>query len=474
MSELETFVLTYLEDMGGIVEPAGHGVHEVLLPEDSAERWHVSAYQRLTFSDTQQPNVTRLSYNHPWVEQLSAEALAQPASARLYINNLRLDKGGLDELAASQWVVINGRVTPQKRATVGRVRSAYVRFNFKASISSDEKRELLVSVLMNAQTGYAAAEANLIEVRATAVNPDDVLRSLPEAPLQWHLAGAAAPEPSPWIQPALQGLLARAQTAAMANLHEELVGLRKRVARFRELDEARLNEYFDELQRDLEHRLSSAPAERRAGLQDKLAAVQQERAHKLADVAGRYQVRVQLHLINLLVIYQAKMIMPVIISNRAAEVSAYAVWDPVLHRLEPLPCNVCGQPMMRLALCHNGHLAHEECLTPACVDCKRLFCQQCQADMGECVVCRRPLCRHSRITCPECKRGVCQEHRNLCHANQGQPVDLTSPAPAPPQPQPQPSPPPAPPAKTPPHSPRRRPKLQPPRSRRNPCPLNPK
>jgi hypothetical protein len=142
----------------------------------------------------------------------------------------------------------------------------------------------------------------------------------------------------------------------MANLHEELVGLRKRVARFRELDEARLNEYFDELQRDLQHRLSSAPTERRAGLQDKLAAVQQERAHKLADVAGRYQVRLQLHLINLLVIYQAKMIMPVIISNRAAEVSAYAVWDPVLHRLEPLPCNVCGQPMMRLALCHNGHL----------------------------------------------------------------------------------------------------------------------
>jgi hypothetical protein len=72
-----------------------------------------------------------------------------------------------------------------------------VRFNFKASISSDEKRELLVSVLMDAQTGYAAAESNLIEIRATAVNPDDVLRSLPEAPLQWHLAGATAPEPAP-------------------------------------------------------------------------------------------------------------------------------------------------------------------------------------------------------------------------------------------------------------------------------------
>lgn len=439
MSELETFVLTYLEDVGGVVESAGHGVHEVLLPEDSAERWGVPIYQRLVFADSQQPDVTRLSYNHPWVEQLTAEALARPAIARLYINNLRLDKGELDGLAASQWVVVNGRVTPQKRATVARVRSTYVRFNFKAAILSDEKQERLVSVLLDAQTGYAAVDAAGVEMRATAPSPDEVLRSLPEAPLQWRQSGAVAPEASPLTLTALQGLLARAQTAATMALHDELMALRKRVTRFRELDEARLNEYFDELRRDLEHRLGSAPPERRASLEDKLAAVQQERAHKLADVAGRYQVRVQLSLINLLVIQQAKLVMPITISNRATEVSAYAVWDPVLHRLEPLPCNVCGQPLARLALCHNGHLAHEECLTPPCVDCKRLFCQLCREDMGECVVCHRPLCRHSRIACPECKRGTCQEHRNLCHANQGQPADLTRLA-APPLPPPLPVP----------------------------------
>jgi hypothetical protein len=45
--------------------------------------------------------------------------------------------------------------------------------------------------------------------------------------------------------------------------------------------------------------------------------------------------------------------------------------------------------------------------------------------VGECDVCRRPLCRHSRIACDECGRGTCREHVGLCHANEGQPVDLS-------------------------------------------------
>ena len=442
MSELETFVLSYLEDAGGLVEPLADGVHEVLMPDAIAERWGVPAHQRVAFAESHQPDVTRLSYNHPWVERLVAEAQGQPATTRLYINRLRLDKSELAELAAGQWVVLNGRVTPQKRATTARVRSTYVRFNFKAAILSDEKQEQLVSVLMDAQNGYHTVAAETIETRATAVEPDEVLRSLTDAPMQWQRSEASAPETMPLALPTLQGLLARAQTAVQLMLQDQLTALRKRIARFRELDEARLNEYFDGLQRDLEHRLNHAMPERRASLEDKLAAVQQERAHKLADVAARYQVRVQLTLLNLLVIQQAKLVVPVVVSNRATEVTVFAVWDPLMHRLEPLPCSVCGQPLSRLALCHNGHLAHEECLAPACVDCKRLFCRLCRNEVGECIVCHRPLCRHSRITCPDCKRGTCQAHRGLCHADQGEPVDLTRQG-APSEPPPPPPPPPA-------------------------------
>ncbi len=230
----------------------------------------------------------------------------------------------------------------------------------------------------------------------------------------------------------------RGKTAVLDELSAYLKELQKRVSRFRELDEARLTAYYDELERDLQHRLTTATSDRRAGLQDKLTAVKTERTHKLTDVAERYRVKLELTLINLMVIQQPKLIMPVRIENRTTKISRYAVWDPLLHRLEPPVCEVCGLPVKRAYLCHNGHVAHEACLAPACIDCKRVFCDHCADEIGTCDVCHEPLCNHSRILCPECGRTTCQAHQNLCHANDGQPVDLTvKTVPPPPKPEPQ-------------------------------------
>ncbi len=444
MSELETFVLGYLEQAGGIVEPAVYGIHEVLLPEEAAERWHTAVYQRLAFADTEDEAVTRLGYNHPLVEQMVEEARGQTASTQAYINGLCLNKKDLDKLAVKEWVVVNGRVSSQRRATLARARSSYVRFNFKTAVLSDEKQEQIVSVLMDAHTGYRVAGAELVEMQATAIEPDSVLQSLPDAPLRWRPRNNR-PLKKPLDQRTLAALLERAKTAVLHELSDHLKLLQKRVSRFRELDEARLTEYYDELERDLQHRLNRASADRRASLTDKLEAVKTERGHKLADIAERYQVRLDLTLLNLKVIQQPKLLMPVNIENRAAKISAYAVWDPLRHRLEPLVCTVCGRPIQRAYLCHNGHLAHEDCLAPGCIDCKRVFCRQCADEVGECEVCHEPLCSYSRISCHECGRGTCQAHQGMCHANDGQPVDLTvqttppEPEPAPPKPKPKPA-----------------------------------
>ena len=435
MSELENFVLDYLREAGSIVEPPAFGVHEVLLPETVAARWHVPAYLQLAFTDAEQDDATRLGYNHPLVEQMVQEAHGRSASTCLYITNLRLDKSGVDDLAVKNWVILNARAQPQKRSTMARVRNTYVRFNFKAAILSDEKRERLVSVLMDAHTGCRVADARPIETGATAVSPDNTLVALPDAPIRWQPKDSPTPK-APLAETTLTALLDRAQTAVLQEMRAELTALQKRVARFRQLDEARLTDYYATLEKDLQTRLRAASADRRAGLQDKITAVQSERRHKLADLSERYQVRIHLTLLNLLVIQQPKLIQPVQIANRSTQVSAYAVWDPLLRRLEPLHCQVCEQPGPRLHLCHNGHLAHDNCLAPACIDCKRVFCRDCAHDVGVCDVCHEPLCRHSQLTCSDCGRHTCQAHRGSCHADDGRPQDLTKQAAAPPEPAP--------------------------------------
>lgn len=439
MSELETFVIDYVQEVGGIAEPAGYGVYEILLPEPVAQRWQAPAYLQVTFADGRAEEVTRLGYNHPLVERMVQDAQRQTASTSLYVNGLRLQKSGVEEAALKGWAVINARVLPEKGATVARGRSTYVRFNFKAAILSHEKQERLASVLMDAHTGQRVEAAEQIETRATATEPDPLLASLRDAPVRWQPQGGPSLE-APLAQETLQALLERAKTAVLAEMAADLSELQKRVIRFHELDRARLTEYYDELERDLNRRLKTASPQRRDGLQDKLAAVQTERKHKLADLQERYQVRVNLTLLNLLVIQQPKLYVPVLIENRTTRIRVAAVWDPLLHRLEPLACGVCHKPVARAFLCHNGHLAHEDCLAPACVDCKRVFCRRCSDEIGACDVCQRPLCGHSRIECDTCDRGTCREHVGLCHAQDGQPVDLSAGKAAPPAAEPEPEP----------------------------------
>ena len=359
-------------------------------------------------------------------------AYDRSASTRFYINNLRADKSGVDDLAINSWVILNARAQQRKRSTVARVRSSYVRFNFKAAILSDEKQERLVSVLMDAHSGSHVADSELIERQATAVSADATLTSLHDAPMRWQPKDGPKLK-SPLDQATLTALLDRAQTAVLQEMQAELTALQKRVTRFRQLDEARLTDYYDTLEEDLQTRLRTASADRRPGLQDKLTAVQIERRHKLADLADQYQVRINLTLINLLVIQQLKLIQPLRIANRSTRVEAYAVWDPLRHQIEPLHCQVCGQPGHRLYLCHNGHLAHGDCLAPSCIDCKRVFCGDCAHELGVCDVCHEPLCHHSQLTCSDCGRHTCQNHRGLCHAENGRPVDLTVQTPPPPE-----------------------------------------
>jgi hypothetical protein len=446
MSALQTFVLGYLQQVGSLVEATAPDVHDVVLPDEVAHQWHTSAYQQIAFDDAANEHTTLLGYNHPLVEEMIAAARSQPALMRAYITDLRLDKTGLADVARTSWNLPNSRVVERRDAASARVRSTYIHFNFKAALVSDEKHEQLASVLMDVNAGYAATEPERIMQAFNADQPDVLLKTLGNAPMRWPAAdGTALTEP---LAPTtLQELLQRAQIAVLRELDEPLQNLQRRARRFQELDEARLQEYYDEMGRDLRQRMATAQPERRVNLEEKLAAVEAERTAKLADVTERYQVRLDLTLLNLMVIEQPKLVLPVNLETRTAKLSTYAVWDPLLHRIEPPGCTVCGLPCERTFLCHHGHLAHEECLAPACMDCKRVFCMQCADAVGSCAVCQQPLCRYSRLVCDDCGRGTCQAHTGLCHANAGQPVDLHTQPPAPAAPEP--APPPAPPAATP-------------------------
>ncbi len=450
MSELADFVLNAFRQAGGIIEPPAYGVYEALLPDNVARRWSVPAYGRLAFAGElpgiTDDDVTVVGYGHPLMETLVDDARAEPACAQVYINDLRLDKGDLLALAHKTFTFSNARLTKAPRKSRKVSLCHYVRFNFKAALITDEKRERLVSVVMDAQAGYAVPELTQIEHLAR-LDEETTLGHLTFAPVRWtpgpgHKDGLLS-------RPVLEGLLERATRAALDELAKPLEKLRRRAARYLELDRARLTGYYDDITRDLQRRIErTSDADRRTLMEDKLVSAQSEREAKLADVEAKYRLRVELELVNIQIIVQPKILLPVSIGNRKVQLERAIVWDPLLHHIEPLACDVCGQAATRLALCNGGHLAHKDCLLPEqCVDCKRVYCRLCADQMGRCVVCDRPVCIHSLNHCDTCERVTCHEHVGLCHAADGEPASL-APEPVPPAPvepmipEPEPAPPP--------------------------------
>ena len=254
MSELADFVLDAFRQAGGIIEPPAYGVYEALLPEDVARRWDVPAYRRLAFAGesptevSDEDDVTIVGYGHPLVETLVEDVRAEPACVQLYVNDLRLDKRGLLALAHKTLTFPNARLTEAPRKSRKASLCHYVRFNFKAALITDEKRERLVSVVMDAQGGFAVPELTHIE-RLARLDEKTTFAHLTPAPVRW-LPGAGHKDGA-LSRPVLEGLLERATHAALDELAEPLGKLRRRAARYLELDRARLNGYYDDIARDL-------------------------------------------------------------------------------------------------------------------------------------------------------------------------------------------------------------------------------
>lgn len=422
--DLRRFVLEFLQHGEGVTTPPVYGVHEALLPDELAARLHVDAYLRLAFNADAEPDALHLSVNHPLVEAMAEQAAQQVGLAQTAINHLRLEKPGLLELVGKSYPLANARLSLPRTAQEGRALHHMVRFNFKATVLSDEKQEQIVSVVLDVQGGYVLHDPAHLSLLTTNETVSE-FADLPQAWPRW-LGAEEVSSTVTWQQ-----VLQRGQQAAQAALQSQLAVMQTRNERFLQQDLARIEDYYSSLERDLRRRLANAneAAERRSTIEAKISALNQERSAKLRDIVDRYRLRVEMELINALLIVQPKLVVPVEISNRRITAARHVVWDPLMRRLEPLVCDVCGQPGEGLHLCTNGHLTHRACLAPQCCECNRAYCGLCSKEMLACVVCARPVCRTSSHTCPQCRRITCSEHSELCHAADGQPAVLAPPTP---------------------------------------------
>ncbi len=412
-TSLEGLVLGYFRQVGALVDPPAYGAYEVLLPDEAAARWGISPHQKIVFDAVhQQDGVTFLHYGHALIETIAEELRGQSANGQFFINNVRPEKPGLPAGIEKALSLPNAKIffIPAEKEKIRH--HHYARFNFKVSLVADEKRELVLPVWMDLQNGYPVGGAEI--ERLGILDEENHFLHVPFAPAFWNNEPALSPK-------TLSALLERTRQAVPHELGETLSNLQRRLARFLELDHARLNNYYADLLKDAKRRLQKADEERRSALETKIEVINAERESKLLDVEQKYHLRIQLELVNLAIIAIPKLDLMVEIRKRTSTIKRTVTWNPLLHTIEPLLCDACNRGGMMLHLCENGHLVHAECLAPQCVECKRTYCQTCAKEVTECIVCARPICVHSLTRCKECRRVTCAEHAGECHALNGEP-----------------------------------------------------
>ena len=414
---LEELVLGYCRQVGGLVEPPAYSIYEVLLPDDISARWGIKPHQRFVFDSAYlQENTVYLHYGHPLVETMVNELRWLSANGQFFVNNLRPEKPGLYAVIEKAISLPNAKMFADPKAVEQVHLYHYVRFNFKVGLIADEKRELILPVWMDLENGYPVKGADI--ERLALLEGENQFDHFPLAAPSWIAEPSLSPQ-------TFSALLERARDSVTDELGETLAHLQKRLARFLELDRERLDGYYTDLLKDAQRRLQKVDNDRRTTIEAKIAAITAEHAVKLADAEQKYQLRIHLELVNLALVALPKLDLSIEIRKRTTSVRRTATWNPLLHIVEPLACDVCGRAGNTLMLCENGHLAHTECLTQQCIDCKRTFCQKCADEIFHCAVCQRPVCSHSLVRCPTCQQVTCQEHTNQCHSLNGQASQLT-------------------------------------------------
>lgn len=395
---LHGFTADLLQAVGGLVEEQA-GVLEVVLPDERQELFDGEAFLRLAFDPetAERAGARYLAVGSPLTERLLSLADGIGLTARWYINGLRWSQQRAIDLSRWRARFTNARFTFD--GVEFPFACHYILFNFQVSYLSDEKREEVRAVAVDAGSLQAAprlqegwSRMSLEPRRAFHVSDVD---NLPDATR-------------------LSAVYERAIQLLRRRIDEGIASFKRRASRHLEMEELRINSFYDDTRSELERRLErTEDPERKKTLQRKIEACEAERAAKLADVAAKHRLRVTVTPLNAAVITQPKVRGRLKVENRYANATASVVLDPLTGELELPSCEVCHEGATSLHLCANGHLTCERCIL-TCSACKREHCLTC--GVGACSVCGRALCAHSQNHCPTCGRVTCEDHKGRCHS----------------------------------------------------------
>jgi hypothetical protein len=350
---LESFVRDYLEITGGVwdeVEPAVYDLVFAAGEEGGLTGTDRRDVLRITFDPEalpEHPGAQLASFGTPLVDRLLACAIERGRSARVYFNGLNLAPHGIAERVRRALTLAEGvDVSPLRIRALDFPQAV---FWFEATFASDQKEQEILTVAIDLH--YARQVRHLDQLLDY-----DRLAEAPAIPLV-----EARRESVAAVYPVARQRVVRT-LAALANVRRR--ELTERVERQIE----RMRRYYTDLRRELDQgagraRASDEDGAKRAARREALAREERLRATELRT---KSTLRVQLRLVNLLVVQQPKLLVhSLVTSPRGMDTPLELVWDPLLEILEAARCPECGRPSLAWDFDRRKRLVCPSCPAPS-------------------------------------------------------------------------------------------------------------
>lgn len=360
-TQLIDTVAEVLELSGAAVERNGEYL-EALVPEGVAKVLHTPELARLYFNaEHSKPDGELVTFQSDFVDRLFVLMQGTGNYAHLTLRDLYL-KQSTKSAAEQRFQVLNG--LGHALEAIERVLS-YAQFNFKYTAVSDEKKDGLVSVIVNEQTlaevSDMAAQLGWVEAAETVHHAD-----LPAQPFQ--------------------AIYAAACRSTETVIRRELADFHKSLNRRLQRDVDRLTEYYESLSAEIRRKIERRGLEgkEREDEESRLRATDLEMERKITDQREKYAMKINVEPVNLMRLFMPVMVVNYEVRFRKAVREMPLVWNPLTKDFEAPACQGCASGIHHFYIC-------EDKLHAVCADCFK------------CEKCTRNVCRacHAR-KCPKC------------------------------------------------------------------------
>lgn len=365
MPVVAEFLKKFVQYCGGVTEERKGDTLEVMFPKMVAKALNVPEFTIFYLNPQTAPEGRAvLDLHSPFIDRIG-EFIGDKlryCEAKLEVEMGSYNSSRLEEIALSRFPIRNASIR------FGNLRegiTTYSLFHFRYAAISDEKKENVLSVLVNEKTRF---KAEVLQDYIVPTNLQTISNGFPLPPkVFFHF------------------LQNQAHLLIKEDIADFLISLKRRLNRDKKLT----LEYFASLVKEAERRIEKFKLkEDIEGIkreEGRIGVIETEAHRKLQDLAKKYEVYVQIEPLTWLRFTMPVVIAELEIRRKKQSRQVEICWLPLSRTMERAGCQHCGASDGLLICDEKLHIISERCLRK-CPNCGHSYC---------------PLCHFHK--CPKCK-----------------------------------------------------------------------